>query len=157
VNKLDAYEVALRSIANLDNPKLISDGPNHHEAMETAQNVLLKFQGDETFARIILRAPHHSPVRGREWCYHNFHEKGGPVTDPLLANYCQEIDHYVYFMEASAAKEYPGYEWQRCRLNVDVQPFSEPVLRAMNATIDEQLRRSARAKLTDFELRALGL
>jgi hypothetical protein len=79
------------------------------------------------------------------------------VDDPLLANSCQQISDYVYFMETSAAKEYPAYEWQRCRLNVDVQPFSEPVLRAMNATIDEQLRKSARAKLSDLELRALGL
>ncbi len=157
MTKLDAYEVALQEIARLNDPNICSDGDNHRADIRMAQDILLKFQGDETFTRIILRAPHHSPVRGREWCYHNFIEKGGMVDDPLHANYCNEIGQYVYFMEEMAAREYPTYEWQRCRLNVDVRPFSEPVLRAMNATIDEQLRKSARAKLTDFELRALGL
>jgi hypothetical protein len=158
MTKLDAYEAALRSIANLNNgPDLASGDYRCREAAAIAQDALNRNVGDETFTRIILRAPHDGPIPGREWWYHNFREKGGLTADPLQANYCQEIGHYVYFMESMAAKEYPSYEWQRCRLNVDVQPFSEPVLRAMNATIDEQLRRSARAKLTELELRALGL
>ncbi len=163
MTKLDAYETALRSIANLNNgPDLASGDYRCREAAFIAQTALDVISldvtvADETFTRIVLRAPHDAPLPGREWWYHNFAEKGGLVADPLRANHCDEIGYYVYFMEQMTAKEYPGYEWQRCRLNVDVQPFSEPVLRAMNATIDEQLRKSARAKLTDLELKALGL
>ncbi len=153
MTKLDAYEAALRSIAY---PDSVLDR-TCCDSMGIAKNVLLKFQGDETFARIVLRAPHDSRIPGRDWWYHNFKEKGGLVADPLLANSCQQISDYVYFMEASAAREYPEHEWQRCRLNIDVQPFSDQVLRAMNATINEQLRRSARAKLTDLEIKALGI
>ena len=111
----------------------------------------------ETFARIVLRSPHDAPIRGREWTYFNFHEKGGLVDDPLFAAQASNISDYVFFMEDCARKETSGREWQRCRLIVDVQPFSDAVNRAMDENINEHLRSQAMKKLSAHELRALGL
>lgn len=54
MNKLDAYEAALRSIENLNNgPDLASGDYRCREAAAIAQDALDRNVGDETFARII--------------------------------------------------------------------------------------------------------
>lgn len=111
---------------------------------------------DDTFTRIVLRAEHPDGVPGREWIYFRFTDHGGLVDDPLFADHLSNIDVHLLEAEAHARKHYPNYDWQRARLIVDVKPFG-----TSNETLDEliyeQLRQSAKMKLTGFEIKALGL
>jgi hypothetical protein len=109
---------------------------------------------DDTFTRIVLRTPL-SSNRDR-WVYFRYTDHGDLVDDPLHAHHLQSIDVHLLEAEDHARKYWPNYPWERARLIVDVKPFGTPT-DVLNEVIYEQLRRSAKAKLTDHEKKALGL
>lgn len=112
---------------------------------------------DETFTAIVLRTPRDVPIPGREWTYYRHAEHGGLVDDPLYADRATNIDGHLWSMEDFARRSWPNREWERCRLIVDVKPFSSKVSAAMDENIKQIVRREAVKRLTDNEKRALGL
>ena len=111
---------------------------------------------DDTFTAIVLRAPIADRGPRMQWLYFRHDDHGGPVEDVLFADRFS-IDPGLRYAE-ERAKTRGSFTWERARLIVKVEPFSdEAELRAIDVNIDSQLRGRALAKLDADERRVLGL